>query len=118
MILKSTLLALLVALTAASAKGPHACTASIYWANDGHQSGTRTASGTPLDNRALTAAHPSLPMGARVRVINARTGQAATVTITDRMPAGGRCIDLTKAAAAAVGITLRQGLGRVYLERE
>jgi peptidoglycan lytic transglycosylase len=63
----------------------------------------------------LTAAYSSLPFGSRVRVTNARTGRSVVVRINDRGPfAGGRVIDLSKAAAQAVGIS---GVGRVKLTR-
>ena len=62
----------------------------------------------------LTAAHKSLPCGTRVRVTNTRNGRSAIVTIVDRGPyVRGRIVDLTPAAAAALGI---DGLGTVNLE--
>jgi rare lipoprotein A len=52
----------------------------------------------------MTAAHKSLKLGSRVRVTNKSNGKSATVTITDRGPyVRGRCIDLTKAGARALG---------------
>jgi rare lipoprotein A len=63
----------------------------------------------------LTAAHRSLPFGSRVRVTNERTGRSVVVRINDRGPfVGGRVIDLSKAAAQAVGIS---GVGKVKLSR-
>ena len=77
--------------------------------------GRKTASGERFNTHALTAAHRSLPFGSRVRVTNARTGRSVVVRINDRGPfAGGRVIDLSKAAAQAVGIS---GVGRVKLTR-
>jgi rare lipoprotein A len=77
--------------------------------------GKRTANGERFNTHALTAAHRSLPFGSRVRVTNARTGRSVVVRINDRGPfAGGRVIDLSKAAAQAVGIS---GVGRVKLTR-
>ncbi|MER3450913.1 MAG: hypothetical protein C4300_01250 [Thermus sp.] len=53
---------------------------------------------------ALTAAHPSLPFGTRVRVTNLKTGKSVVVRINDRGPFGGRyIIDLSYAAAKAIG---------------
>lgn len=73
-------------------------------------SSSRTASGQRLDDRALTAAHRSLPFGSRVRVTNSRNGRSVVVTINDRGPfVPGRVIDLTLAAAAAIGL----GVGTV-----
>ena len=68
------------------------------------QRGTKTASGTPLNDNAMTAAHKSLPFGSKVKVTNKKNGHAVTVTITDRGPyAKGRCIDLSQAGARALG---------------
>jgi len=67
--------------------------------------GTRTASGRPLHNGGLTAAHRTLAFGTRVRVTNRRNGRSVVVTITDRGPfVRGRVIDLTLAAANAIGM--------------
>ena len=74
------------------------CIASVYSIGDRSQRGTQTASGIPLDDNAMTAAHKSLKFGSKVKVINKSNGLSATVTITDRGPyVRGRCIDLTKA---------------------
>ena len=80
------------------------CIASVYSIGDRSQRGTQTASGIPLDDNAMTAAHKTLKFGSKVRVTNKSNGQSATVTITDRGPyVRGRCIDLTKAAALSLG---------------
>lgn len=66
--------------------------------------GRRTASGERYDMHALTAAHPSLPFGTRVRVINLKNGKSVVVRINDRGPFGGTyIIDLSYAAAKAIG---------------
>nr|WP_279232081.1 septal ring lytic transglycosylase RlpA family protein [Thermus albus] len=66
--------------------------------------GKRTASGEVYDMHALTAAHPSLPFGTRVRVTNLKNGRSVVVRINDRGPFGGRyIIDLSYAAAKAIG---------------
>jgi rare lipoprotein A len=66
--------------------------------------GKRTASGEIYDMHALTAAHPSLPFGTRVRVTNLKNGRSVVVRINDRGPFGGRyIIDLSYAAAKAIG---------------
>jgi len=80
------------------------CVASVYAVEDSSQPGTKTASGIPLDDNAMTAAHKSLPFGSKVKVTNKKSGDAVTVTITDRGPyVKGRCIDLSKAGASALG---------------
>jgi rare lipoprotein A len=54
---------------------------------------------------ALTAAHPSLPFGTKVRVTNNHTGRSVVVRINDRGPfVKGRVIDLSPAAARAIGV--------------
>ncbi len=64
----------------------------------------------------LTAAHPSLPFGTRVRVTNLRNGKDVIVRINDRGPfVKGRIIDLSTSAAKEIGI-LKSGIGRVKLE--
>jgi len=78
--------------------------------------GRRTASGELYDQDALTAAHPSLPFGTRVRVTNLDNGRAVEVRITDRGPfVDGRAIDLSRAAARVIGL-LGPGVGRVRIE--
>jgi rare lipoprotein A len=85
------------------------------WYGD-HWQGRTTASGKPFDERKLTAAHRTLPLNTRVRVTNLKTGQSVEVTITDRGPyAGGRVIDLSKAAAEKLGM-VKEGLVPVRIE--
>jgi rare lipoprotein A len=72
--------------------------ASVY-------SGGGTASGERMNPGALTAAHPSLPFGTKVRVTNSHTGRSVVVRINDRGPfVKGRVIDLSPAAAKAIGV--------------
>lgn len=62
--------------------------------------GALTASGTPFDQQALTAAHLTLPMGTKVKVTRPDTGKSVKVVINDRGPyVRGRIIDLSKRAA-------------------
>jgi rare lipoprotein A (peptidoglycan hydrolase) len=75
-----------------------ACEASYY------ASGGRTASGEAYDPDALTAAHRTLPLGSKVRVINRDNDRSVIVRINDRGPfVAGRCLDLSSAAMSAVG---------------
>lgn len=84
--------------------------ASYYWQPQ------RVASGGRFNPNAMTAAHKTLPFGTRVRVTNSNTGRSAVVTINDRGPfVAGRVIDLSRAAAGAVGM-IGRGLARVTLE--
>ena len=73
----------------------------------------RSASGERVRSGAMTAAHRSLPFGTLVRVTNRRNGQSVIVRINDRGPfVRGRVIDLTPAAARAIGFS---GLAPVTL---
>ena len=75
--------------------------------------GKKTANGERFNTNDLTAAHKTLPFGTQLRVTNERTGKSVVVRINDRGPyAHGRVIDLSKAAAQAVGI---EGVGQVSL---
>jgi len=78
------------------------------WYSIGTNSGTRTASGQRLNNRAATAAHKTLPMGTKVRVTNEGNGKSEIVTIIDRGPyVRGRIIDLTIGSAERLGFVHR-----------
>ena len=80
--------------------------ASVY-------SGGRTANGETARASGLTAAHRSLPFGTMVRVTNQRSGRSVVVRINDRGPfIPGRVIDVTPAAARALGFS---GLSPVTL---
>ncbi len=83
--------------------------ASVYSTESGH----RTATGQRLNPGAFAAAHRSLPFGTKVRVTNRNNGRSVVVTINDRGPfVRGRVIDLTPAAARALGMS---GLAPVTL---
>jgi rare lipoprotein A len=72
-----------------------------------------TASGENMDGDALTAAHRTLPLGAKVKVENLENGRAVVVRINDRGPfAKDRIIDLSKAAAAELGM-IADGIANV-----
>jgi rare lipoprotein A len=90
--------------------------ASWYGGAKGERLSSRTASGEVFRPNSLTAAHRSLPFGTRLRV--GFRGRSVVVRVTDRGPAArtGRSLDLSRAAAAALGLT-RAGVGRVSIER-
>jgi rare lipoprotein A len=72
-----------------------------------------TASGAPFNERELTAAHRTLPLGTRVKVTNLNNGRSVVLRITDRGPwIRGRLIDVSRAAAERLGFAYR-GLARV-----
>jgi rare lipoprotein A len=78
--------------------------------------GKTTASGERFNMRALTAAHPYLPFGTRVRVTHLDNGRTVVVRINDRGPfVKNRIIDLSYRAARSLGM-IQQGVARVKLE--
>jgi rare lipoprotein A len=80
--------------------------ASVY-------SGGKTANGERAHAHRMTAAHRTLPFGTMVRVTHRRSGKSVVVRINDRGPfVRGRVIDLTPAAARALGFN---GLAPVTL---
>jgi rare lipoprotein A len=80
--------------------------------------GLETASGEVFDLNLLTAAHRELPFGAQVTVVHLRTGASVSVVINDRGPCiDGRDIDLSQAAARALGI-IDEGLAPVVIEAD
>lgn len=86
------------------------------WYSVRTNNGTQTASGQRLSNEAATAAHKTLPMGTKVRVINQDNGKSEIVTITDRGPfVKGRIIDLTIGVAERLGFRSR-GIATVKVE--
>ena len=75
--------------------------------------GHRTASGERFNKHALTAAHKTLPLHSRVLVTNLANNESVVVKINDRGPfVRGRVIDLSQAAARAIGI---RGVGTVEI---
>ena len=85
------------------------------WYGNAH-AGHKTASGELFDPNAMTAAHRTLPLGTKVRVINVENGRTVTVRINDRGPTDeSRITDLSRAAADALGFRA-SGIARVKLE--
>lgn len=78
--------------------------------------GQKTASGAKFDPDAMTAAHPTLPLGTEVTVTDPATDKQVEVEINDRGPfAKGRDIDLSKGAAEKLGIA-DKGVADVRIE--
>jgi rare lipoprotein A len=76
----------------------------------------QTASGERFDTNDLTAAHPTLPFGTRLRVTNVATGRSVTVRVNDRGPyVPGRVVDVSHSAADALGM-VRSGIAKVRLD--
>jgi hypothetical protein len=89
------------------------CTTSWYGEDfDGQE----TANGEIYDMYAATAAHPTLPLGSIVRVVNPRNHRSQIVRINDRGPyVGGRELDVSYGVARRLGFDQR-GLAKVRLE--
>ncbi len=125
--MKWRLAALLLPACAVSACGgsaipsaPHSASYAVvdgiasYYADE--YAGRPTASGELFDPSKMTAAHRTLPFGTVVRVTDPATGRSVVVRINDRGPfRPGRVIDLSRAAAAELGI-LRRGVAPVRLQ--
>jgi len=80
------------------------------------QDGKATASGETFDQKKLTAAHRTLPLGTKAVVTNLETGKSVNVTINDRGPyVKGRKIDLSRAAAQKIGMSTK-GVAKVKIE--
>ena len=76
--------------------------------------GRRAADGSRFNQMGLTAAHPWLPFGTKVRVMLADSSRSVIVTITDRIYSSRRIVDLSLAAAQELGM-LRRGIAQVTL---
>lgn len=84
------------------------------WYGGKHWQGNKTSSGSRYDENALTAAHATLPLGTKVRVVR-NDGRSVIVTINDRPGTRTRIIDLSREAARALGI-LDAGVAMVTLQ--
>jgi rare lipoprotein A len=82
--------------------------------------GRETANGEIFNQRAMTAAHRTLPLGTVVRVTNLENDRSVVVRINDRGPYGrnyrrGTIIDVSKGAAERLRF-IRDGLVQVRVE--
>jgi len=77
--------------------------------------GKRTANGEVYNQYGLTAAHPVLPMGTKIRVENLNNGRRVWLRVNDRGPyAKGRVVDLSYTAAHRLGM-LQEGTAHVRI---
>ena len=96
-----------------SAEGYEEVGVASWYGKDFH--GKKTANGETYNMYALTAAHKTLPLGARMKVTNLENGKSVVVDINDRGPfVGSRVIDLSYAAARAIGMH-EKGLAKVRI---
>ena len=109
----STWIVLLLLLSTAASALEQEGLASWY---GGKFQGRQTASGEIFDTDEFTAAHKSLPFGTIVKVTNLENGKTTVVRINDRGPfVPGRIIDLSRAAAAAIGLA-GKGVAKVRIQ--
>jgi rare lipoprotein A len=108
---KPLLTSFVAALAFITMNAANAEVASVYGGSDG-LCGSRTANGERVNCSAMTAAHRTLPFGSQVTICH---HGCVVVRINDRGPfVPGRDIDLTPAAARAIGLT---EIGHVSLSR-
>ncbi len=104
-----------VAREAAKLKPVRSWTTVATWYGDDF-AGQETADGEPFNKYALTAAHPTLPLGSLVRIVYPKTGRSLIVRINDRGPyVEGRGLDVSYGVARGLGF-VKQGLARVRVE--
>lgn len=107
------LAAIALACIASSSSSAETCQASQYGVGDGYH-GRRTASGARFNTYAgasrreddpYTVAHKTRPFGSVVTITNLANGRSIRAVVNDRGPyVRGRCVDLGRAGAIALGM--------------
>jgi len=93
----------------------HTETGQASWYGPGFH-GKKTANGEPFDKYAMTAAHRTLQLPSIVKVTNIGNGRVAVLRVNDRGPYhGGRILDVSEAAAEALGFK-HLGVAKVRVE--
>ena len=106
---------LLISLASQEAHAYSACGTSSWYGAEFE--GQRTANGERFSAHGLTAAHRSLPFGAKVRVVNQANGRSVTIRVNDDGPhISGRIIDLSEGAFRRIA-SLGSGVARVCIAR-
>ncbi len=78
--------------------------------------GKRMANGEIFQQKGMTCAHNSLPLGTIVKITNLRNEKYVVVRVTDRLHHRNmRLVDLSRTAAEVLGY-IKRGLTRVKLE--
>ncbi|MGZ8215031.1 MAG: septal ring lytic transglycosylase RlpA family protein [Methylosarcina sp.] len=99
----------------AASKSVHKEVGEASWYGPGFQ-GQETANGETFNQKEMTAAHPSLPMGTKATVTNLENDKKVVVRINDRGPyAEDRVIDLSSAAAKKLDMKV-DGTAHVKIE--
>ena len=92
----------IVLLALSSAAEAHRLSGTVtYYGGSDRLCGRRTASGATFNCAGMTAAHRTLPFGTVLTVQSG--GRSIQVTVTDRGPFTGAFLDLSPAAASALG---------------
>ncbi len=78
--------------------------------------GALTQSEEVFDSNALSAAHPSLPFGTTLKVLNLQNFKSTIVKVNDRGAFHGRAIDVSRAAAQQLGM-INDGTAAVAIFR-
>ncbi len=79
--------------------------------------GRPTASGEPFHHDSLTAAHQTLPLGTKLKVVNLENNRSVIVRVNDRGPfVKDRVLDLSRAAFKELA-PLEKGVIRVGIVR-
>jgi rare lipoprotein A len=87
---------------------------AVYYAK--RYQGRRTSSGAKFDHNKMTAAHPTIPLGTRVKIVNEENGRSVEVVINDRCRKRSfELIDLTRAAATKLGYFGKKGKAQVRI---
>ena len=95
---------------------PAATKVTSYGLASFYSEGTRTASGEQFNPNAMTAAHPNLPFGTKLRVTDVASGRSVVVRVNDRGPfVPGQVVDVSYSAAASLGI-IGRGTAKVKLD--
>lgn len=119
-VLKSILLSAFIAIGAlapAAVEAGSSCGYASHYGNGDGFAWRTMANGRPMDPNAMTSAHPSLPMGTKIRVTNPANGKSVNLVISDRGPwHGGRILDLSYGAFRQIAST-SQGVARVCFAR-
>lgn len=105
-------------LVASRAKAAEHCVASHYGYKDGYHGSKVACRGLgPFNTWATspyTVAHKSAACGSWLTITNLANGRSVRALVTDRGPyIAGRCVDLGKAGAEAIGMG---GLAKVRVE--
>lgn len=90
-------------------------TGMASWYGGSRWQGHMTSSGSRYNQNELTAAHATLPLGTKVRVVRHDGRRSVIVTINDRPGTRSRIIDLSREAAKELGI-LDTGVAMVTLQ--